>query len=212
MVAISPMMEDGTAYLASKRDLEFSVCSDFDNTIAKEFQITFTVQPHLRPFFQNWGENIPEFSGVDSWEIPLPATYVIAPDGRIAWSFIDNDPGIRGEVQDIIHQVATVAECTTNFREETQSACSSTTSAKKEKKRPLFNRTIGYTFKSVEFRKLWKSKRDSDEVQNGQNDREDTSRLSVRSDLSVEHIKRTPRRRGRTQSAKEFLGSYMLPS
>lgn len=190
------MMQDGTAYLATKRDLEFSVCSDFDNAVAKEFQIAFTIEPHSRPFLKNWGENVPEFNGVDSWEIPLPATYVIAQDGRIAWSFIDNDPGIRAGVQDVLHQVAAVAEDAniTNFVEDNQSTCSSTTSARQEKKRKIFNRTVGCTFKPWRLKKLWPSKREKEEV---------------RSELEVEPMKRTPRR---AQSAKEFLGKYMLPA
>ena len=133
LVAISPMLPDGTAFLATKRDLQFSVCSDWDCQLAKQFGITFTVEPHSRPFFTKWGDDLPEHNGVDSWDIPLPATYVIAPDGHISWSFLDYDPAVRGEVPDIVEQVAKVSEVPTTPR--------------KRRSRPkLYNRKTATTF------------------------------------------------------------------
>jgi peroxiredoxin len=97
LVAISPMLPDGTHYLATKRSLSFSVCSDVGNIVARKYNLTFEVLPDFRDSFLNWGEDIPMHNGDDSWEIPLPATYIINTKGNVVWSFIDNDPGIRAE-------------------------------------------------------------------------------------------------------------------
>lgn len=102
LVAISPMLPDGTQVFATKRDLEFSVLSDFGNEVARKYRLTFTVPEEVRPSFESWGEDIPVHNGDCSWEIPLPATYVINQEGMIVWSFIDNDPGCRGEPDDIV--------------------------------------------------------------------------------------------------------------
>jgi peroxiredoxin len=102
LVAISPMLPDGTQYLASKRCLQFPVCSDLGNSVAKNFKITFEVMPELRETFLKWGEDIPSHNGDETWEIPVPATYVIDQSGEIVWSFIDDDPGIRAEMDDIV--------------------------------------------------------------------------------------------------------------
>jgi hypothetical protein len=82
----------------------FPVCSDVGNVVAKKYRLTFEIIPELRDKHLQWGEDIPAFNGDDTWEIPLPATYVIASgcDRRIVWSFIDNDPGIRAEPADIV--------------------------------------------------------------------------------------------------------------
>jgi peroxiredoxin len=215
LVAISPMLPDGTAFLATKRDFRFSVCSDPDNQLAKQFGISFTVQPHSRPYFKNWGEDVPEHTGVDSWDIPLPATYIIAPNGQIAWSFLDNDPGIRAEVPDIVEQVAQVSQEPPKER---------------ARGRPkLYNRKIASTFtfgmKAPKL-KFWRNQEDmimSDESYDGG----DSARFSVHSDGAVikkeknsndplstsQHSSKSdgPRRKqSKRRKAAAFLGRYVI--
>jgi len=102
LVAISPMLPDGTHYLATKRSLNFPVCSDVGNVVARKFRLTFEILPDLRETFLKWGDDIPLHNGDDSWEIPLPATYIIDTNGDVVWSFVDNDPGVRAEPEDIL--------------------------------------------------------------------------------------------------------------
>eukprot|EP00977_Amphora_coffeiformis_P015618 scaffold4597_cov162-Amphora_coffeaeformis.AAC.4 len=94
LIAVSPMQPDGTLFLASRRDLKFSVCSDTAG-LANQMGITFTVKPHSRPFMQRWGEDVPVHNLAADWDIPVPAVYLLGTDGRIKWSFLDNDPGVR---------------------------------------------------------------------------------------------------------------------
>mmetsp|Transcript_19344 Transcript_19344/g.40783 ORF Transcript_19344/g.40783 Transcript_19344/m.40783 type:complete len:289 (+) Transcript_19344:258-1124(+) len=101
LVAVSPMLPDGTQYLSTKRDLQFSVCSDVGNTLAKKFNITMEVTPEFREMHLRQGKNLPEENGDETWEIPLPATYVIDQNGIIVFSFIDNDPHIRCDIDEI---------------------------------------------------------------------------------------------------------------
>lgn len=103
LVAVSPMQPDGTLFLASKRDLQFSVCSDTDE-VARQLGITFQVQPHSQPFMRRWGEDLPvqNLPSYAAWEIPLPAAYLIGTDGTIFWSFLDNDPGVRPDPQAVL--------------------------------------------------------------------------------------------------------------
>ncbi|CAB9508522.1 alkyl hydroperoxide reductase Thiol specific antioxidant Mal allergen [Seminavis robusta] len=237
LVAISPMLPDGTAFLATKRDLDYSVCSDVNNTLAKEFRLTFEVKPHTQPFMTKWGEHIPDHNGLDSWEIPLPATYVIGQDGRIAWSFMDNDPGIRAEVKDIVHEVAALTlksmyrdvtlefPTSNNFHEDAQSACSfgSTGSSasnnnpfgnnKKKKRSKTFNRAIGATFKAPNLKKLWKSMTKTSNHLKTEAYDDDSSHFSVQSELKAKAPSRTPRKSFRGKlAAPEFLCRYMMPS
>lgn len=102
LVAISPMLPDGTQVFATKRDLQFPVLSDPGNQVARKYRLTFTVPEEIRPSFEAWQDDVPLHNGDSTWEIPLPATYVINTEGKIVWSFVDNDPGLRGEPDDIV--------------------------------------------------------------------------------------------------------------
>jgi peroxiredoxin len=102
LVAISPMLPDGTQYMATKRSLMFPICSDLGNKVARKFKITFEVPPEFREKHLEWGIDIPAANGDDTWEIPLPATYVIDQTGEIVWSHIDDDPYCQAEPKDIM--------------------------------------------------------------------------------------------------------------
>jgi peroxiredoxin len=105
LVAISPMLPDGTKYLATKRFLEFPVCSDVGNVVARRYRLTFEIPPEFHDSMLKWGEDVPSHNGDDSWEIPLPATYIIDTKGIVVWSFVDNDPGVRASPEEIIAKI-----------------------------------------------------------------------------------------------------------
>lgn len=102
LVAISPMLPDGSQFLASKRDLQFPVLSDCGNTVARKYNVTFVVPEEVRPTFESWGHDVATANGDDLWEVPLAATYVINQKEEIVWTFIDNDHGVWAEPSDVV--------------------------------------------------------------------------------------------------------------
>lgn len=103
LIAISPMLPDGTQFLASKRDLDFAVLSDVGNKVAREYKVTFVVPESIRPTFQAWGNDAAKANGDDLWEVPLAATYVINQKMEIVWTFVDNNHGCWAEPSDVVH-------------------------------------------------------------------------------------------------------------
>eukprot|EP00562_Extubocellulus_spinifer_P021607 CAMPEP_0178613780 /NCGR_PEP_ID=MMETSP0698-20121128/1825_1 /TAXON_ID=265572 /ORGANISM="Extubocellulus spinifer, Strain CCMP396" /LENGTH=312 /DNA_ID=CAMNT_0020252495 /DNA_START=125 /DNA_END=1063 /DNA_ORIENTATION=- len=102
LVAISPMLPDGTRVFSTKRELLFPVLSDVGNHVARKFNITFTVPEEIRPEMVTWGEDVPAHNGDDTWEIPVPSTYVISKEGKIVWAYVNEDPSHRAEPEDIV--------------------------------------------------------------------------------------------------------------
>lgn len=101
-VAISPMLPDGSQFLASKRDLKFAVASDVGNAVARKYNVVFTVPEEIRPTFEAWGHDIATANGDDMWEVPLAATYVINKKQEVVWTFVDNDHGVWAEPSDVV--------------------------------------------------------------------------------------------------------------
>lgn len=102
LVAISPELPDQSLSLVEKHALKFQVLSDLGNRVARQFGLVFSLDRELRPVYDQLGIHLPDHNGDETWELPLPATYVIGNDGRIAYAFVNADYTKRAEPEDII--------------------------------------------------------------------------------------------------------------
>ncbi|WP_319419765.1 peroxiredoxin-like family protein [Pleurocapsa sp. FMAR1] len=91
LVAISPETPDNSLTTQEKNKLSFEVLSDRGNLLAKQFGLVFTLPESLRPIYDNFGIDISAYNGDSTFELPLPATYVVAADGTVVYSFAHAD-------------------------------------------------------------------------------------------------------------------------
>ena len=102
LVAISPQTPDNSLSTAEKNELTFEVLSDVGNKIAKEFGLVFTIPAELRPIYEGFGIDLPAHNGEETFELPIAATYVVAPDGKIVRAFVDSDYTKRLDPEEIL--------------------------------------------------------------------------------------------------------------
>jgi peroxiredoxin len=102
LVAISPQLPDGSLSTAEKNELTFDVLSDVGNEVAHRFGLVYALPEELRAALRSNNKALPGINGDESWELPLPATYVIATDRRVALAFIDVDYRRRLAPEDIL--------------------------------------------------------------------------------------------------------------
>jgi peroxiredoxin len=91
LVAISPQLPDGSLSTAQTNALTFDVLSDVGNKVADRFGLVYSLPEELRAALRGNNKALPGINGDDSWELPVPATYVIGEDGRVALAYIDVD-------------------------------------------------------------------------------------------------------------------------
>jgi len=103
LVAISPQTSEHSRSTSENRSLSFDVLCDSDNRAAKEFGLVFALNPAEQELHKAFEANLPEINGMASWELPVPAIFVIDRTGRIAWSHVDSNYTSRGEPADVIH-------------------------------------------------------------------------------------------------------------
>ena len=103
LVALSPEIPAAAQTTAEKNGLTFHVLSDEGNNVARQFGIVFELSSELREFYKTIGINLPAQNGDESWELPLPATYLISGDGIIRDRFIQTDYVKRMEPGDILN-------------------------------------------------------------------------------------------------------------
>lgn len=107
LVALSPELPDKSLDTTEKNNLEFEVLTDYNNEVARKFGIAFTLNDELVDIYNGF-HKLETYNGVDTNELPIPATYVIGTDGLIKYAFIDPDYRKRAEPADILAVLKTL--------------------------------------------------------------------------------------------------------
>jgi peroxiredoxin len=102
LMAISPELPDQTLSTAEKHALAFTVLSDQGNRVARAFGIVVTLPEALRSIYTKFGIDLPAWNGDDSFELPMPATYVIGRNGIVRDAFVNTDYTQRMEPERIL--------------------------------------------------------------------------------------------------------------
>ena len=105
LIAISPQTSDNSLTIAEKNDLKFEVLSDVGNSVARKFGLAFRLVDELQAAMSAIGIKLPEFNGDDAWELPIPGTYLIDPDGTITLAYVDANYTTRLEPRDIVENL-----------------------------------------------------------------------------------------------------------
>ena len=111
LLAISPEKPDHGIVATEKNKLTFPVLRDFGNKVARQFGIVFQVGQELKEFSKNVFKNdIALRNGEDSYELPVPATYLIDTSGVIRFAHVDVDYMTgRAEPPEIISALKAIA-------------------------------------------------------------------------------------------------------
>jgi peroxiredoxin len=110
LVAISPEMPDKSLSTRERHGLSFDILYDQGNRVAELFGLVFTLPESLRPIYEKFSLDIPGYNGDDSFELPMPATYIITRDGTIVHDFVDPDYTHRMEPQEIIDRLGSLVQ------------------------------------------------------------------------------------------------------
>ncbi len=103
LVTISPQLPDESMSTAEKNNLTFAVLSDVGNVVARKFELVFTLTEELRPLYKEFGIDLEKSNGDDSFELPVPATFVVDSSGIIVTAFVNADYKQRMEPEEIIN-------------------------------------------------------------------------------------------------------------
>jgi peroxiredoxin len=106
VVAISPQLPDRSASTLESNSLEFTVLSDAANVVARAFGLVYSLPDDLRKILDSLGKSLPSVNGDDSWELPVPATYVISRDRKIEFARLDVDYRERCEPAAVLEAIS----------------------------------------------------------------------------------------------------------
>ncbi len=91
LVAISPQTVKQAFFMHDQHKLRFPLLSDAGNKIARQFGLTYRVPAMQEAIYRRAFVNLPFTNGDDSWELPIPATYILDRDGTILYASANED-------------------------------------------------------------------------------------------------------------------------
>jgi peroxiredoxin len=104
IVAIMPDREQFAAKLKAESNAKFPILSDIDNGYALSLNLAIWVGEEMEQFMNAAGRNLALYQGNEAaWLLPIPATFVVARNGRIAARFIDPDFRKRMAIGDLLY-------------------------------------------------------------------------------------------------------------
>lgn len=105
LLAVSPQTEKQASFMHNQHKFVFPLLVDSHNRVAREFGLVYRVPEEQQALYSRTFVNLPFANGDPSWELPVPATFVIDRDGTILFASANEDYTDRPEPIDILSAV-----------------------------------------------------------------------------------------------------------
>lgn len=102
LVSVSPQTPRHSSFTAEQHGVLFPLLSDAGNHVARAFHLVYKVPDYLKQQYQRTFVNLPLCNGDQSWELPVPAAYILERDGRVLFAEASADYTRRTDPQRIL--------------------------------------------------------------------------------------------------------------
>jgi peroxiredoxin len=101
-VAISPQTVKQSFFMHDQHKLGFALLSDSGNKVARQFRLTHHVNDEQQAVYRRAFVNLPLANGDETWELPIPATYILDRDRTVLYASANEDYTERPEPDEIV--------------------------------------------------------------------------------------------------------------
>jgi peroxiredoxin len=105
IVALSPQTVKQSFFMHDQHKMRFPLLSDAENKVARQFGLTYRVPQLQEAVYRRAFVNLPFANGDESWELPIPATYIVDRDGTVLYASANEDYTERPEPADIVQML-----------------------------------------------------------------------------------------------------------
>ena len=102
IAAILPERRQFASELRAEAKAPFPILLDMDNGYAMSLNLAICVGEEMKRMMAESGWDLPAYQGNDAWMLPIPATFIVATDGRITARFVDPDYRKRMAIEDML--------------------------------------------------------------------------------------------------------------
>jgi peroxiredoxin len=105
LAALSPQTVKQSFFMHDQHKLRFPLLSDAGNKVARQFGLTYRVPTAQEAVYRRAFVNLPFTNGDDSWELPIPATFIVDRDATILYASANEDYTDRSEPMEIVNAI-----------------------------------------------------------------------------------------------------------
>lgn len=102
LAAVSPQTTRQSDFMVGQHELPFPILHDEACQLAAQFGLVYALPEYLRLDYKEILVNLPFINGEESWQLPIPATYVIGQDRRILFAEAHADFRVRTEPFEVL--------------------------------------------------------------------------------------------------------------
>jgi peroxiredoxin len=102
LIAISPQTVRQGFFMQDQHGIHFPLLSDAKNEVARQFGLVYRVPEPQQKIYSTTFVNLPFINGDDSWELPVPATYILGSEHEVLYASVDADYTRRPEPTEIL--------------------------------------------------------------------------------------------------------------
>jgi peroxiredoxin len=102
IVSIVPDRQGFLGPIDADTDGKFLILSDIDNGYSLSLGLVMWLGERLKELMRGRGMHLDMIHGNDGWFVPLPATFVVSADGRVAARHVDPDFRLRMEIDEVV--------------------------------------------------------------------------------------------------------------
>lgn len=105
LVAISPQTVKQSFFMADQHRPGFPLLSDAGNAVARQFRLVYRVPDEQQAIYRRAFINLPFTNGDESWELPIPATYILDRDSSVLYRSANEDHTERPEPAEVLEHL-----------------------------------------------------------------------------------------------------------
>lgn len=110
VVGISPERAEFAGRLTADARSPFTMLCDIDNAYAMALNLVVPIGEEMRTLMTRRGRDLAAYHGNEAWLLPIPATFVVARDGRVAARLVDPNMRRRMDVEEIVAAFRTLQQ------------------------------------------------------------------------------------------------------
>jgi peroxiredoxin len=105
VIAVTPETPSNISKTIEKTHASFSIVQDRNYQIMKDYQVNYTVDDVLLSKLNTYGVDLEKNNGNKDHVLPVPATYIIDPSGKITFVHFDKDYTQRPSIKTLLEKI-----------------------------------------------------------------------------------------------------------